>query len=57
MPNEYESTQSLRGAEQITVNDLIEATSRSVSRAVKDRENRPEGPLESISIFIGFILE
>jgi len=48
-----------RVAEQITLDKLIQATSTSVRRAVKEQENRPQGgPLDiSETIFIGFILE
>jgi hypothetical protein len=53
-----ESTQSSRGAEQITVDQLIAATSTSVLRAVKEHGNRPQSPHDvSTTIFIGFILE
>lgn len=47
-----------RAAEQITVDELIEATSTSVRRAVKEHENKPQGPNDlSTTIFIGLILD
>jgi hypothetical protein len=53
-----ESTHSSRGAEQITVDQLIAATSTSVLRAVKEHASRPQSPHDiSISIFIGLILD
>jgi hypothetical protein len=46
-----------RVAEQITIDQLLQATSTAVRRAVKEHENRPQGPNDTTPIFIGYVLE
>lgn len=56
MSNAYDST--LRAAEQITLNELTQASAISVRRAVKDHENRPQSPQTMTSpILVGFFPE
>jgi hypothetical protein len=44
-----------RAAEQITADQLLSATSNAVRRAVKEQESRPQGPLNSVPILVGYI--
>jgi len=55
----FTGTQSSRVAEQITLDELAEATSTAVRRAVKEHENRlQDSPHElSTPILVGFLAD
>ena len=55
----FTGTQSSRVAEQITLDELAEATSTAVRRKVKEHENRlQENPHQlSTSIIVGFFAD